>query len=70
MILHVYIEKLFEYSEGNHKGNFNIKLARTYVHCDCRFQVFGYLNETQFLGINNFHEKSKVITRRSKGTMK
>lgn len=23
MILHVYIEKLFEYSEGNHKGNLN-----------------------------------------------
>lgn len=57
MILHVYIEKLFEYSEGNHKGNFKIKLTRT-------------LNETQFLGIDNFHEKSKVITRRSKGTMK
>lgn len=29
MILHVYIEKLFEYSEGNHKGNFKIKLTRT-----------------------------------------
>lgn len=57
MILHVYIEKLFEYSEGNHKGNFKIKLTRT-------------LNETQFLGIDNFHEKSKVITRRFKGTMK
>lgn len=29
MIFHDYIEKLFEYSEGNHKGNFKIKLSRT-----------------------------------------
>lgn len=29
MTLHVYIEKLFKYSEGNHKGNFKIKLTRT-----------------------------------------
>lgn len=26
MILYVYIEKVFEYLEGNYKGNFKIKL--------------------------------------------